>query len=211
MTATKPSEPADVTTTGHEHPARADGAALVIIDMQRDLVCDDLGELLPWAGDAVVAAAGAVDWAHRHDVPVIWVRVQRRADYADAPSARTDLSARRAGGARRLVAGTVGADLAPGLEPHAGDFDLVKPRVNAFFGTNLGALLHRLGVDRILVGGVWTHMGVEATVRGSYDRDIDAVVLTDACAAASRALHEHSVTAILPSIAVTITTAELPQ
>jgi nicotinamidase-related amidase len=185
-------------------------AALVLIDLQNDLLISH-GSLVEWAEGLVPACTVAVAWARRTGTPVIWVTVERRADYTDvfphvsdrAPRSRPEPDK------RRLVQGTGGAAVVSLLDVRPEDYVVVKTRVSAFHGTQLRSLLTLLDRRTILLGGVYTEMGVEATARAAYDWDLDIVVLSDCCASASAKGHEGSLSGPLKSIAVVRTTADL--
>src|SRR5262245_5655229 len=179
-------------SAGADQPGTA-GAALLLLDFQRDILLDDRGDVHAWAADAVPLAKALLSWARRSEVPVIWTRVVRRPDYRDARPSKSDR--------RTLVAGTKGAALVPQLTPEPDDFEVVKPRVSAFYGTNLDGCLRRLKTLTLVVCGVYTHMAVESTVRDAYDRDLDSIVVSDACASPRRALHENAISLTLPLMA----------
>ena len=167
--------------------------SLALIDLQRDLVCnDDGGGLQAWAVAAVEQSVACAAWARSAGIEVFWIRVVR--EPGDLP-----LSARFAPPSRpRLIAGTPGAQLAPQLHAVPGDRQITKRRVSAFCGTSLATDLRALGTTRLLLGGVFTYMGVEATARAAYDLDIEPATLADCCAAPSRSLHEHALERVLP-------------
>jgi nicotinamidase-related amidase len=186
-------------------------AAVLAIDFERDILVGDDGRLHDWAVPVVDGAARLVAWARELDIPTVWVTVERRADYADAGTSATD--ANQAGARRmprRLVAGTAGVDIVDGLQAAESDYRVTKPRVSAYYATALEVYLRRLGVKTLLVGGVYTHMGVESTVRSAYDHDYDTIVVSDACGAPSQTLHEHAIGRVFPLIAMVRSTADLP-
>jgi len=57
-----------------------------------------------------------------------------------------------------------------------------KHEANSFHGTELEALLRRLGVARVVIAGMQTHMCVEAATRAAADLGFEVVVVHDACA-----------------------------
>jgi nicotinamidase-related amidase len=70
------------------------------------------------------------------------------------------------------------ADLAPGLA-EAGDILITKTTWGAFFRTDLDAELKRRGLGAIVLGGVATHIGVEATARQAWDLGYELVIARD--------------------------------
>ena len=90
------------------------------------------------------------------------------------------------------------------------DLVITKPRVSAFYGTNLDAALRARRIERLVVAGVSTTWAVESTVRDDHDRDYEVLVVEDACAASSAEEHDHSIRN-LSRIARIVSVAELEQ
>jgi ureidoacrylate peracid hydrolase len=72
--------------------------------------------------------------------------------------------------------------------PHP-DYELDKPRFSAFHGTPLEVLLRSLDIDTVVLTGIVTHGGVEATARDAMIRDFSVVILDDCVAAFDEELH----------------------
>lgn len=177
------------------------GAALVLIDLQRDVLhaqSPRVRELLE-SSKVVAHCANAAEAAHRVGMPVVWVRVLRRANGADAIVNRTDMPPQS--GPARLVEGTEGAELVPEMPIAPGDMTVVKRRRSAFVGTELDWLLRRRGIHTVLLGGVATNWGVESTARSAYDLGYDVAVLPDCCAGFTVADHEYALRRIFPNMA----------
>jgi ureidoacrylate peracid hydrolase len=69
------------------------------------------------------------------------------------------------------------------------DYELDKPRFSAFHGTALEVLLRSLDIDTVVLTGIVTHGGVEATARDAMIRDFSVVILEDCVAAFDEELH----------------------
>jgi ureidoacrylate peracid hydrolase len=69
------------------------------------------------------------------------------------------------------------------------DYELDKPRFSAFHGTPLEVLLRSLDIDTLVLTGIVTHGGVEATARDALIRDFSVVILEDGVAAFDEQLH----------------------
>lgn len=74
----------------------------------------------------------------------------------------------------------------PGLEPAPGEDVVVKHVNGGFFGTDLEWRLRRLGVNRLVVGGFFTNMCVDTTVRSGGNLGFDTYLVPDACATTNR-------------------------
>lgn len=99
-----------------------------------------------------------------------------------------------------FLPGSWGHAFVDALQPT--DVAIEKIAYSAFYMTRLEWVLRKLGVDRLVVGGIVTNGGVASTVRDAHVRDIDVTVLSDGCAAFSPALHEVSIAALKPVAAV---------
>lgn len=96
-------------------------------------------------------------------------------------------------------------DFAPGSWGHAlvdelkpSDLQIEKIAYSAFYMTRLEWLLRKFAIDRLVVGGIVTNGGVASTVRDAHVRDIEAVVLSDGCAAFDDAAHQTAIAALKP-------------
>ncbi|MHC8372807.1 cysteine hydrolase family protein [Pseudomonas sp. MDT1-85] len=91
-----------------------------------------------------------------------------------------------------LKFGGSGLEFHPDLHANLADAVIVKPRVNAFYGTGLEAILRANKIERLIIAGVSSVWAVQSTVRDAHDRDYEVVVIEDACAAGNQAEHEES-------------------
>jgi ureidoacrylate peracid hydrolase len=101
--------------------------------------------------------------------------------------------------------GSWGQALVDELAP--ADFSVEKVAYSAFYMTRLEWVLRKSGIERLYVGGIVTNGGVASTVREAHVRDLQAVVLSDGCAAFSAETHETAIAALRP-VAPVMTVAE---
>lgn len=181
---------------------QSDSTAMIAIDFQRDILLDAEEAMHPWAVPVVAATHTLAEWCRTAGIPIVWVGVRRRPDYADVFPVVSDRVLGGEAPPRRLLDGSPGVELVAQLRPDPADYRVTKPRVNAFYGTSLEVYLRRLNASTLICAGVYTHMGLEATVRAAYDRDFVSVVVADACGAPSRTMHEHSLSRVLPTMAL---------
>jgi nicotinamidase-related amidase len=78
------------------------------------------------------------------------------------------------------------------------DIAVEKIAYSAFYQTRLEWLLRKLGVERLIVGGIVTNGGVASTVRDAHVRDIEVTVLEDGCAAPTGQMHDEAIAALRP-------------
>jgi len=159
-------------------PDLAPGDALIIVDVQRDFLPG--GALAVPRGDAVIEPLNICIDAFRHArLPIFYTRDWHPANHC---------SFKAQGGTwpPHCVAGTPGADFAPGLNP-PGDAEVVskatvvtRDAYSGFEGTDLAQRLRKLGIRRVFVGGLATDYCVRATVLDALRAGFDVVALTDA-------------------------------
>jgi ureidoacrylate peracid hydrolase len=136
---------------------------------------------------------------------VISVRVGFASSYLDLPTQSPLFG--KAGQFRALELGTWGTAFADQVAPADGDFIINKPRVSAFYGTSLEALLRNQAINDVFLAGVATDLAVQSAARDAHDRDFIVMVLADCCAAANDSDHQNSL-AVLSKIATVKTVEE---
>jgi len=92
------------------------------------------------------------------------------------------------------------SELVPELGRQSDDVVVTKHQPNAFYGTDLEIHLARRGIRTILLGGISTNVGVEATARAANERGFEQVFIPEVMAAREVDLHEHSVRRIFPTL-----------
>ncbi len=152
-----------------------------------------------------------IEIAGKNDIPVIYVKNVFRPDYAEMGPVQLSLCT-----IGKLIKegeickeGTWGAEYVDELKPEAGDYIVVKRRMNAFYNTELETLLRGLGRRTLIICGIITNFCLESTVRGAIDRDFDCIVLEDCTASESKEMQEFPMKAIFPMIGAVTTSDEL--
>ena len=92
--------------------------------------------------------------------------------------------------------GSRGHDVVDALKPV--DVLIEKVAYSAFYMTRLEWVLRKLGITRLLVGGIVTNGGVASTVRDAHVRDFEVTVLEDGCAAFSADVHRAAIDGLRP-------------
>ncbi len=143
----------------------------LVIDLQVDFFAH---ERLARRRASLAASTNALVQASRDGgAAVVWVKQEFSPDLSDAT---LEVKQRRIA---VVIAGTPGAALLPELDVRRTDHLVVKKRYSAFFGTDLDALLGRLGCTRLVVAGVNTHACVRTTVVDAYQRDYEVILARD--------------------------------
>jgi nicotinamidase-related amidase len=168
--------------------------ALVVIDLQKGIVslptCHPIGEV-------VQKAAMLADAFRHHGLPVVLVNVP------GAPPGRTEQ-------APRLGARPDGwTDLVPELNQQPGDHTVTKRTAGAFVNTDIEAYLRSQGVTQVVIAGVATSMGVEATARHAHDLGFNVTLARDAMTDTNLDAHTNSIAHIFPRLGETGTTREI--
>lgn len=164
---------------------------LVVIDMQRDFVEPggfgaSLGNDVSLLQAIIPTTRRLIEGFRAAGLPVIHTRECHRPDMSDLPPAKRDRGnpALRIGDpgpmGRILIAGEPGADIIPELAPLPGELVIDKPGKGAFYGTDFGQHLQRLGLRQLVFAGVTTEVCVQTTMREANDRGYDALLATDA-------------------------------
>ncbi|MFI5257572.1 MAG: hydrolase [Gemmatimonadales bacterium] len=166
--------------------------ALVLIDLQRGIVA---GETKPHAARDVVARGAELAGAFRaKHALVVLVRVDPGPNFMLMPRPISDVVR------PPMTITPEWSELAPELGRQAGDVVVVKHQPNAFYATDIEVHLRRRGIRTIVLGGISTNIGVEATARAAHERGYEQVFVEDAMSAREAVLHTHAVTHFFPTI-----------
>jgi nicotinamidase-related amidase len=164
--------------------------ALVLIDLQKGI----LGrKLAPVTAEELVARGKAL--AEKFRAARAFVVLVRAVPKLDGPERQVDEPSALP---RVLPAGF--ADLAPGLADPS-DILITKSTWGAFFRTDLDSELRRRGVSTIVLGGVATHIGVEATARQAWELGYELVIARDLTTSMGPEPHQASMRHIFPRLA----------
>ncbi len=176
--------------------------ALLVLDMQNELI-DPRGKVGAEGFAKVVEqrrlvekTRAVLDVMRAKGLPVAFVRVGFRADYADAISQSARLE--RLKKMKAIVIGTWGLEFPDAIKPLASEIVYTKRAVNPFFNTGLLTWLRRHEVTTLALTGVYTHMVVDSAARYADDAGFVVKVLEDCCASPDPELHRIECEKILP-------------
>lgn len=168
--------------------------ALVVIDLQKGIVA--LPTIHPIAG-VVTQAATLADAFREHGLPVVLVNVD------GLPPGRTEQPSR----VREFPAGWT--DFVAELQPGPQDHVVTKRAAGAFANTGLEAWLKGEGVTQVVIAGVATSMGVEATARQARDLGFNVTLALDAMTDTNPDAHASSIAHVFPRLGETGTTRDI--
>jgi bifunctional isochorismate lyase/aryl carrier protein len=183
------------------HQFRPKGSALLVIDMQRYFLERDSHAFIPDATAIVGNVTTIIDAYRRADLPVIFTRHANLRGTSSRSMERwwKDI----------LYEDDRLSEIAPGLAPKPKEQVIRKSRYSAFVGTDLESRLRSLGVERILITGVMTHLCCETTARDAFMRDFDVFIVMDGTASKSEDLHTASLRTLADGFAIPVTTEEV--
>jgi nicotinamidase-related amidase len=177
--------------------------ALVIVDLQQGILALPL---MPHDADHVVARSVELGRALAEAGGVlVLVNVDYSDRYADRPTGLVDAPLNLP--AEGLPEGW--ARLAPEVAALPAQVRITKRQHSAFFGTELDLQLRRRGIGTVMICGLATNFGVEATARDAHALNYAVVIASDACSSTSPPLHDFALTHILPRVARVRTSAEI--
>ncbi len=88
------------------------------------------------------------------------------------------------------------SQIVPDLAPRGDEITVIKTTDSALTGTNLRLMLRNVGITQVVCCGIFTDQCISSTVRSLADESFEVIVIEDACAAASDALHEQELAII---------------
>lgn len=184
-----------------EHPFSAKGTALLVIDMQRYFTDPSSHASFSQADEIVENIQQLLAAFRSCRLPLIFTR-------------HALLSAKEAGLMRSwwgdvLMEGDPFSVIDDRLRPMVGEKVVRKTRYSAFVETDLDAVLKDLGISRVVIVGVMTHLCCESTARDAFMRDYEVFFVVDATATDDEELHLGSLRALADGFAILSTTDEV--
>jgi nicotinamidase-related amidase len=169
--------------------------ALIVIDLQKGMA--DYPLLHPIA--EIVDRTRELAHAFRAEgLPVVLVNVAGRAPGRTEQGPRTT---------QTFAEGWT--ELLPELEQKPSDIAVTKRSWGAFATTDLERQLKAKGVTQVVVTGVATSVGVEATARQAYEQGFNVTLAIDAMTDLHSEAHENSIRNIFPRLGETGSTQEI--
>jgi len=169
--------------------------ALIVIDLQKGIVN---GNFIHPIGDIIHRTRTLIDVFRAKALPVVLVNVAGRAPGRTEQSLRSNLS---------LSEGW--ADLLPELGQQPSDIAVTKRSWGAFATTDLERQLKERGITQVVVTGIVTSGGVEATARQAYEQGFNVTLATDAMTDMRDEAHQYSITNVFPRVGETGTTQDI--
>lgn len=169
--------------------------ALLVVDLQKGVVGSPVNHPVR---EVVERARALIEAFRGRGLPVVLVNV------AGGAPGRTEQPPRHSG---PLTEGFT--DFIPELGQQPGDIVVTKRTWGAFATTDLDARLRAAGVTQVVVVGVATGTGVEATARQAYEQGFNVTLAIDAMSDARPGAHDYSINNVFPRLGETGTSQEV--
>ncbi len=169
--------------------------ALIVIDLQKGIVS---GNFVHPIADIINRARILIDAFRANRLPVVLVNVTGR------PQGRTEQGPRSS-----ISFSEDWSNLLPELHQQPSDMVVTKRSWGAFATTDLERKLKAQGVTQVVVTGVATSVGVEATARQAYEQGFNVTLALDAMTDIRQEAHEYSIRNVFPRLGETGTTQEV--
>lgn len=164
-------------------------AALVVIDMQNAFVAEGAPLETPGARAMIPRLERLIRFARHQRIPIVWTQSDHRPPYGGLMLRKFPVIAEQ----RCLWQGDASFEMYPQmLQPQEGkcEYRIVKHKYDAFFETDLDAILRFHKVDTLIVTGTATNVCCESTARSAFMRDYQVAFPSDANATFDAAMHE---------------------
>jgi len=168
--------------------------ALIIVDLQKGIVGSPFVHPI---GGVVDRSRALLDAFRERGLPVVLVNV------AGGAPGRTE----RPRHSEPFPAGWT--DFIPELNQQPSDIVVTKRTWGAFASTNLEDRLKALGITQVVVTGVATGTGVEATARQAYEHGFNVTLALDAMTDVRPEAHDYSIKNVFPKLGETGTAQEI--
>ncbi|HEX7728578.1 MAG TPA: isochorismatase family protein [Terracidiphilus sp.] len=169
--------------------------ALIVIDLQKGIAN---GSFIHPIGEVVGQTRALLDVFRKMNLPVVLVNVAGRAPGRTEQGPRSSMP---------LSEGWT--ELLPELDQQPGDMAITKRSWGAFATTNLEHELKARGVTQVVVCGVVTSGGVEATARQAYEKGFNVTLALDAMTDMREEAHEYCIRNVFPRVGETGTAQDI--
>ena len=130
-----------------------------------------------------------LEFAREYKIPIVWTQSDHRPPYGGVMLRKFPVIAND----RMLWQGEPSFDMYPGmLQPRQGEREYVitKHKFDAFFETDLDAILRYHEVNTVIITGTATNVCCESTARAAYMRDYLVAFPHDTNATFDEAMHQ---------------------
>jgi nicotinamidase-related amidase len=169
--------------------------ALLVVDLQKGILN---APFINPIGNVVERACALAETFRRLGLPVVLINV------AGGAPGRTEQPRRHDGPFSADF-----TDLLPELRHQPDDIVVTKRTWGAFASTNLEDQLKKRGVTQVVLSGVATGTGVEATARQAYEAGFNVTLALDAMTDIRPEAHDYSLKHVFPRLGETGSSQEI--
>jgi len=195
--------------------------ALVVIDLQNSFAKRDCGLWARLEKEGLAAeSAYAIDRLEDTVIPNV-ARIAQGMRDIGSPVVFVRCASMRGDGsdqtARHRAQGLVVAEtsyeaqIVDELNVQDSDIVLTKSGSGSFTSTNLDHILRNMGIDSVILTGMWTNSCVETTARHAGDLDYKVILVEDACVAMTPENHDWAIKYLNNNFAVVRSTSDVMQ
>ena len=162
--------------------------ALIVIDMQNAFVAEGAVFETPGARTMIPRLEQLIQFARASRIPIVWTQSDHRPPYGGLMLRKFPAIAED----HILWQGEPSYEMYPHmLQPREGklEYKIVKHKYDAFFETDLDAILRYCQVDTVIITGTATNACCESTARSAFMRDYKVVFPSDLNATFDEAMH----------------------
>ncbi len=163
-------------------------SALIVIDMQNAFVAEGGPLETPGARAMIPRLERLIRFSRECGIPVVWTQSDHRAPYGGLMLRKFPVI-----GKGLLWRDEPGFAMYPGmLQPQEGEreYVIIKHKFDAFFETDLDAILRYHQVNTVIITGTATNVCCESTARSAYMRDYLVAFPQDTNATFDEAMHQ---------------------
>ena len=182
--------------------------ALIVIDMQNAFVAEGATFETPGAREMIPRLERLIRCARERQMPIVWTQSDHRPPYGGLMLRKFPAIAKE----HVLWQGEPSFEMYPNMiQPREGplEYRIVKHKFDAFFETDLDAILRYHRVDTVIITGTATNACCESTARSAFMRDYKVVFPSDANATFDEAMHRATLVNIDLLFGRVLTTEEL--
>jgi nicotinamidase-related amidase len=149
--------------------------ALIVVDVQNDFKKGASDYQCPQLDKNLLANINElVVFCRSKKIPIIFTQHSIKSDKSNAEHGEPD-------SIRACIEDTSGWKVAQEIDSSPEDNFVTKHKFDAFYESELGDVLKNLGVNTVIICGVWTNNCVRSTAEGAYYRDYDLILVSDCC------------------------------
>lgn len=135
-------------------------------------------------------AKKTIETCRNANIPIIYVVYQLDPEGTDKMKYEpTDEKGRP----KHCVIGDEETEIIDEIKPVEGDIIVPKQKFTAWYGTKLDVVLSNMGIEHLIIFGVWTEACLETTVWDAIWRNYKITLVKDACGSATNDMHKIAV------------------